>query len=159
MYDIVKMGMLRFYFCIKIKNGVCFEIKEDEFIKKLLEDLEIESDNEFFEIEEIISDVESIRDFVFLDLDVIFIKRLKLFLILICLVLDNYEIGIFIVRIEELLLVLMDSFNEVFFNIDVEIIIEEVMLRSLFFFLEEKLIIIVYRVKVLEEFIEMFKSL
>lgn len=53
----------------------------------------------------------------------------------------------------------MDSFNEVFFDIDVEIIIEEVMLRSLFFFLEEKLIIIVYRVKVLEEFIEMFKSL
>lgn len=159
MYDIVKMGMLCFYFCIKIKNGVCFENKEDEFIKKLLEDLEIESDNEFFEIEEIISDVESIRDFVFLDLDVIFIKRLKLFLILICLVLDNYEIGIFIVRIEELLLVLMDSFNEVFFNIDVEIIIEEVMLRSLFFFLEEKLVIIVYRVKVLEEFIEMFKSL
>lgn len=130
-----------------------------EFIKKLLEDLEIESDNEFFEIEEIISDVESIRDFVFLDLDVIFIKRLKLFLILICLVIENYEIGIFIVRIEELLLVLMDSFNEVFFNIDVEIIIEEVMLRSLFFFLEEKLIIIVYRVKVLDEFIEMFKSL
>lgn len=52
----------------------------------------------------------------------------------------------------------MDSFNEAFFNTDVEITIEEVMPRSPSPPLEEKLTTIVHRVKVLEELIEMFKN-
>lgn len=53
---------------------------------------------------------------------------------------------------------LMDSFNEAFFNTDVEITIEEVMPRSPSPPPEENITTIVHRVKVLEELIEMFKS-
>uniref|UniRef100_A0A8W8MHV8 HECT domain-containing protein n=1 Tax=Magallana gigas TaxID=29159 RepID=A0A8W8MHV8_MAGGI len=76
MYDTVKMGMLRFHLCTKTKNGACSENKEDELTKKSSEDLETESDNELPEIEETISDVESIRDPVLPDSDVTPTKRL-----------------------------------------------------------------------------------
>lgn len=158
MYDTVKMGMLCFHLCTKTKNGACSENKEDELTKKSSEDLETESDNELPEIEETISDVESIRDPVLPDSDVTPTKRSKLSLTLTCPVPDNHEIGTSTVRTEEPLPVLMDSFNEAFFNTDVEITIEEVMPRSPSPPPEEKLTTIVHRVKVLEELIEMFKS-
>lgn len=79
-------------------------------------------------------------------------------LTLTCPVPDNHGIGTSAVRTEEPLPVLMDSFNEAFFNTDVEITIEEVMPRSPSPPPEEKLTTIVHRVKVLEELIEMFKS-
>lgn len=127
-------------------------------LQKSSEDLETESDNEFPEIEETISDVESIRDPVLPDSGVNPTKRSKLSLTLTCPVPDNHEFGTSTVRTEEPLSVLMDSFNEAFFNTDVEITIEEVMPKSPSPPPEEKLTTIVHRVKVLEELIEMFKS-
>lgn len=93
MYDTVQMGMLRFHLCTKTKNGACSENKEDELAKKPSEDLETESDNELPEIEETISDVESIRDPVLPETDVTSTKRSKLSLTVTCLVPDDHEFG------------------------------------------------------------------